>query len=133
MEYKEEENMKYYDIYIETDHATKTGYSVFVQAFDENDAVQIMRDQVMYNDPEDLSCIKAVTEITEEEYMKGVEGKEPEMPNTIPVTNIYFTNDKGYEDETQFDTQDESELAELWWSFCKESKTHQCGERNCRL
>ena len=38
----------------------------------------------------------------------------------IPVTNIQFTNISGMEDETQFDTQDEHELAELWWEFCKE-------------
>lgn len=38
----------------------------------------------------------------------------------IPVTNIEFINEDGDLDETQFDTQDEKELAELWWSFCKE-------------
>ena len=40
----------------------------------------------------------------------------------IPVTNIQFTNADGMDDETQFDTQDEKELAELWWEFCKENK-----------
>lgn len=41
--------------------------------------------------------------------------------NAIGVTNIEFLNpDNGYTDETQYDTQDEKELAELWWEFCKE-------------
>jgi len=39
----------------------------------------------------------------------------------IPVTNIEFINEDGNLDETQFDTQDEKELAELWWDFCKEN------------
>ena len=38
----------------------------------------------------------------------------------IPVTNITFINRHGRYDETQFDTQDEHELAELWWNFCNE-------------
>ena len=36
----------------------------------------------------------------------------------IPVTNIIFFNAEGNVDETQFDTQSKSELAELWWDFC---------------
>ena len=37
------------------------------------------------------------------------------------VTNIGFTNLVTLEeDETQFDTQDEKELALLWWEFCKD-------------
>ena len=40
----------------------------------------------------------------------------------IPVTNIYFVNpDDGMDDATQFDTQDEKELAQLWWEFCLEN------------
>lgn len=39
---------------------------------------------------------------------------------TNEVTNILFTNLDGYKDETQFDTQDEHELAELWWQFCQD-------------
>ena len=34
-------------------------------------------------------------------------------------TNIGFMNDS-YEDETQFDTTDKKELAELWFQFCKD-------------
>lgn len=45
----------------------------------------------------------------------------------IPVTNIYFINpDDGMDDATQFDTQDEKELAQLWWEFCKENKIIDC-------
>lgn len=41
--------------------------------------------------------------------------------NAIGVTNIGFFNpDTNREDETQFDTQDEKELALLWWEFCKD-------------
>lgn len=64
--------MKYFDVYIETDHDAKTGYSIFVHAYDENDAVAIVRDQHLYEDAEDLSNIKAITEITEEEYLKSI-------------------------------------------------------------
>ena len=39
----------------------------------------------------------------------------------MSVTNIEFVNEDGNLDETQFDTQDEKELAELWWDFCKEN------------
>lgn len=40
----------------------------------------------------------------------------------ISVTNIGFLAANGREDETQFDTQDERQLAELWWMFCLENK-----------
>lgn len=39
----------------------------------------------------------------------------------INVTNIYFSSENRFEDSTQFDTQDEGELAALWWDFCKEN------------
>ena len=46
----------------------------------------------------------------------------------IEATNVGFFNPDladvfGNEinDETQFDTHDEDELAELWWEFCKEN------------
>ena len=40
----------------------------------------------------------------------------------VGVTNISFTSlDTLEEEETQFDTQDETELALLWWEFCKEN------------
>ena len=65
--------MKYYDIYMETDHEEKTGYSVFVQAYDENEAVEIMTDQHLYEEAEDLGNIMSVEEITKEEYEAGVD------------------------------------------------------------
>ena len=40
---------------------------------------------------------------------------------TIKATNIQFVNPEGNVDETQFDTHDEHDLAELWWQFCKEN------------
>ena len=39
----------------------------------------------------------------------------------IKATNIQFVNTEGHADETQFDTHDEHDLAELWWQFCKEN------------
>lgn len=45
---------------------------------------------------------------------------EKRKTNIIDVTNIYYTED-GSESSTQFDTQDEGELATLWWEFCKEN------------
>lgn len=48
--------------------------------------------------------------------------------DVIEATNVGFFNPDladvfGNEinDETQFDTHDEDELAELWWEFCKEN------------
>ncbi len=41
------------------------------------------------------------------------------------VSRIQFTNPERlkvvHNDETEFDTTNESELAELWWAFCKEN------------
>lgn len=37
----------------------------------------------------------------------------------MDVTRIGFYNE-GREDETEFDTIDEQEIAELWYEFCKE-------------
>lgn len=43
----------------------------------------------------------------------------------IKATNIRFVFE-GREDETQFDTQNEMELAQLWWMFCKENGMIEC-------
>lgn len=37
------------------------------------------------------------------------------------ITDIGFMNGTR-EDETEFDTHNETELALLWWEFCKENK-----------
>lgn len=39
----------------------------------------------------------------------------------MKVTNIYFVNEDGEIDATQFDTTDINELKEIWWDFCKEN------------
>lgn len=41
--------------------------------------------------------------------------------NTIEATNIIFLNTLATLDETQFDTTDRTELAQLWWDFCIEN------------
>lgn len=38
-----------------------------------------------------------------------------------PVTRIGFYDCTGAEDETEFDTVDDGELAELWYEFCREN------------
>ena len=40
---------------------------------------------------------------------------------TIKATNIQFVNTEGNADETQFDTHDEHDLAELPPQLCKEN------------
>ncbi len=60
--------MKYYDIYMSVKDDSKEGYSVFVAASDENEAVQVMTDNHLYEEDEDLDNIKSVSEITKEEY-----------------------------------------------------------------
>jgi hypothetical protein len=39
----------------------------------------------------------------------------------IKVTDIGFFNRDGEEDETEFDTWDQSELADCWFDFCFEN------------
>ena len=39
----------------------------------------------------------------------------------IDATNISFIGADGIDDETQFDIQNDTELALLWWDFCKEN------------
>lgn len=60
--------MKYFDIYMTVEDDCKEGYSVFVKANDENEAVEIMTNKHLYEEPEDLNNIDYVNEITEREY-----------------------------------------------------------------
>ena len=66
------ERLKYFDVYFEVYPDTHEGYSVFVMAFDEQDAVDIVRDECLYDDISDLNCLKAVSEISESEYLDAV-------------------------------------------------------------
>ena len=52
----------------------------------------------------------------------GAVNRLPLKGEKMKITNIGFINEDGKEDETQFDTHDEEELARLWWIFCKENK-----------
>ena len=49
----------------------REGYSVFVEASDENEAVQIMTDNHLYEEAEDLSNIDYIGEISEKEYKEA--------------------------------------------------------------
>ena len=60
--------MKYYDIHMTVEDDCKIGYSVFVAANNENEAVEIMTNEHLYEEPEDLDNIDYVGEITEKEY-----------------------------------------------------------------
>lgn len=43
-----------------------------------------------------------------------------------PFTRIKFYDNTGHEDETEFDTVDDDELAELWYEFCQENDIIAC-------
>lgn len=65
---------KYYDIHMITDKERQSGYSVFVKADDENEAVEIMTNEHLYEEPEDLSFIDYTGEITAQDYYAGTKG-----------------------------------------------------------
>ena len=58
--------MRYFDIYI--DYGDKYGYSIFIEAADENDAIGQATTEGLFRDNEDVDHIKGVTEITKEQY-----------------------------------------------------------------
>ena len=53
--------MKNYEIHMNGDF----GYSVFIKADDENEAIEIMTNEHLYDEPEDLDNIDYIDEITE--------------------------------------------------------------------
>ena len=63
--------MSYYDIHMVVKDDCKEGYSVFVEASAENEAVQIMIDNHLYEEAEDLDNIDYVGEISEKEYKEA--------------------------------------------------------------
>ena len=65
--------MNYYDIHITVKDDCKEGYSVFVKASDENEAVQIMIDNHLYEEAEDLDNIDYIGEISEREYKEAMD------------------------------------------------------------
>lgn len=69
-----DDTMKYYDIHMTVEGDCKPGYSVFVEASNENKAVQVMKDNHLYEEEEDLENIDYIEEITENEYneAKGI-------------------------------------------------------------
>ena len=62
---------RYYDVHFLVKDDCKEGYSVFVKATDENEAVQIITDNHLYEEPEDLSYIDYIDEVTEKEYLEA--------------------------------------------------------------
>ena len=67
---------KYFDIHMKTYGNSKDGYSVFVKMPDnsnENEAVEYMTNEHLYEEPEDLNNIDYVGEITEKEYLEATQ------------------------------------------------------------
>ena len=46
----------------------KTGYSVFIEAESEEDPIEVVKREKLYEEEEDLKNIRAVTEISKEQY-----------------------------------------------------------------
>lgn len=63
--------MRYYDVHFQI---KDYGYSVFVMATTENEAVETITKGHLYQEPEDLDYIDYIDEITEQEY-KEIKGK----------------------------------------------------------
>ena len=62
---------KYFDVYFEVRDCNgnyEYGYSVFVKACDENEAIETITNKHLYEESEDLNNIKAITEITKEQF-----------------------------------------------------------------
>lgn len=64
--------MKYFDIHMTVEDDSKEGYSVFVKANDANEAVEVMTNGHLYEEPEDLDHIDYVGEISEKEYNEAM-------------------------------------------------------------
>ena len=62
--------MSYYDVYFETDPVHKMGYSIFVKAFSECDALDEIRRHKLCYDVSDINCGRIViTEISEADFI----------------------------------------------------------------
>lgn len=58
-----------YAVYFKVHNDSKTGYSVFVKADSEKEAINIIKRKKLYEDEEDLDNIESVDEITEEDIL----------------------------------------------------------------
>lgn len=67
---------KYYDIHMTVHNDCKDGYSVFVEAEDESEALEKITNEHLYEEPEDLNNIDYIDEITKEEYLDAKGYKE---------------------------------------------------------
>ncbi len=62
----------FYEIHMTVYNDCKEGYSVFVEADSENEAVEKMTNEHLYEEPEDLNNIDYIDEITEKEYREAM-------------------------------------------------------------
>ena len=60
-----------YAVYFKVYNDSKTGYSVFVKANSEKEAIDIIKRKKLYEDEEDLDNIGYIDEITEEDILSG--------------------------------------------------------------
>lgn len=58
-----------YAVYFKVYDDSKTGYSIFVKADSEKDAIDIIKRKKLYEDEEDLDNIESIDEITEEDIL----------------------------------------------------------------
>ena len=65
-----------YAVYFRVYNDSKTGYSVFVKADSEKEAIDIIKRKKLYEDEEDLDNIESIDEITEEDILSGYINKD---------------------------------------------------------
>ncbi len=65
------EEMKYYDVHMNVECDSKSGYSIFVKACTIENALDIIRNEKLYEEEYDLNNIDCISEITEQEYYQA--------------------------------------------------------------
>ena len=78
LEKGEQNQMKKYGyaVYFKVYDDSKTGYSVFVKADSEKEAINVIKRKKLYEDEEDLNNIESIDEITEEDILSGYINKD---------------------------------------------------------
>ena len=64
--------MKFWDVYVETGR-NNVGYSVFVEAKDESEALEMAKKS--FEEDDDINLVKAITEISQEQYLASLPDK----------------------------------------------------------
>lgn len=64
---------KYYDVHMLIDDDRKEGYSIFVSSTSEDEAIQFIIDNHLYEDVSDLNNTDYVDEISKDEYEQFIQ------------------------------------------------------------